>query len=212
MQLCNVCVCSTVCELLVGSLQVTEWALASHWLRGDGMGGEWGILPGWHVTVLTRWDKDCGRTREAPSDVSFYVQDAKGLLFFYLFKIRHADWLKKNKTEMWTSFSDARLRARAHSMLTYCPNTLTLCHLSGSKQSFPIALNQIVVRSSAVSQTNTERAARTRHGHAQENMPQHVTACPNTYLGPPPTSSPPTTTISSKDFLLNVPWCRMCGH
>lgn len=203
MQLCNVCG-STVCELLVGSLQVTEGALASRWLRGDGMGGEWGIHPGWHVTVLTRQDKDCGRTREAPSDVSFYVQDTKGL-FFIFFKIRHADRLKKNKTEMWTSFSDARLRARAHSMLTYCPTTLTLCHLSGSKQSFPIVLNQIAVRSSAVSQTNTERAARTRHGHAQKNMPQHVTACPNTYLGPPPTSSPPTTTISNKDFLLNVP-------
>lgn len=39
MQLCNVCG-STVCELLVGSLQVTEGALASRWLRGDGMGGE----------------------------------------------------------------------------------------------------------------------------------------------------------------------------
>lgn len=88
------CVRSTMCELLVGSLQVTEWALASRWLRGDGMGGEWGIHPGWPLTVLTRQDKDCGRTREAPSDVSFYVQDTKGLFFIFLKSGMQTGWRK----------------------------------------------------------------------------------------------------------------------
>lgn len=118
MQLCNMCVAPQC---------VSYWLALSRWQRGlwlpvgweeMGWGGEWGIHPGWHVTVLTRQDKDCGGTREAPSDVSFYVQDTKGLFFIFL------------KSGMQTGWRRTRLRCGLRSVMLDSVLVHTACLLT----------------------------------------------------------------------------------
>lgn len=108
---------STVCELLVGSLQVTEGALASRWLRGDGMGGEWGIHPGWHVTVLTRQDKD-------------WELERLSAMFPFMFKTRRACFLFFFKSGMQTGWRRTRLRCGLRSVMLDSVLVHTACLLT----------------------------------------------------------------------------------
>lgn len=108
---------STVCELLVGSLQVTEGALASRWLRGDGMGGEWGIHPGWHVTVLTRQDKDWELER-LPAMFPFMFKTRRACFYFFL------------KSGMQTGWRRTRLRCGLRSVMLDSVLVHTACLLT----------------------------------------------------------------------------------
>lgn len=149
------------------------------------------------MTVLTRQDKDwAGSPLAVVVDVSFYVQECP---------VQRGSGLVQSttNTKLQTAVSDAGL-IRAHTACRLTLQTHGLCAITvRAEPPCRIEPDRCPVVCCFL---NKHRAGRTNTaGPRAKNMPQHVTTCPSTYLGPPLNSSPPATT-SIKGF----PMYSMC--
>lgn len=168
----NVCACVFVCV----SCSVCNWlALSRSWgdfgfsLAESKWNEEEGLHRGWHVTVSTRR----GETPEAVGQRFLLCSRSKEDVFFYFYLV-FLFCLKTRK-----AFSDKNNR-------NYDVDHNQLCskhtHTSQTQTVFP--LDWTFLLSSYLPFTKHKEDRMNTPGSRTKSMPQHTTACPNTYLGP----------------------------